>query len=132
MAVADVQARIEQLVAVIDEVTAAPTVKIWPLEKLIDHARWVKLYVDLELAFKPHRYVEDELWLRRSFTTEDDARQLLVEFRATVSDMAAATSGLVALRNLRARIEGLLHVTQDWWRWKAESKSKAPPSSAHG
>lgn len=124
MAVADVQARIEQLLAVIDEVVAAPAVKTWPLEKVIDHARWVMLYIDLELAFQPYRDVQDAAWASRRFTTEEAARQLLVEFRSSVSDLAAVTAGHRALRNLRARVEGVLNVTLEWWKSKAEAKSQ--------
>jgi hypothetical protein len=81
-----------------------------------------KLYIDFELAFQKYREVEDAAWAERRFLTEVTARQLLVEFRSTLSDVAAATAGVKQLRNLRARIEGVLNVAQEWWRWKAEEK----------
>ncbi|MDY7232147.1 hypothetical protein [Hyalangium rubrum] len=62
----------------------------------------------------------------RPLSTEEEARQLLVEFRARLRDVSAVTAGHVELRNLRARVEGVLNVAQDWWKAKAEEKS--PPS----
>jgi hypothetical protein len=122
MAIAEVQSRVEQLRAVIDEALEAPATPIRMVERIFDHARWVRLYIDLELAYKPYRDVQDEAWVARRFSTEDAARQLLSEFRATIGDIPAVTAGLKDLRNLRARVEGVLAVTQDWWKEKAQAK----------
>jgi hypothetical protein len=122
MAIAEVQSRVEQLGSVIDEAVAAPATTIRMVERIVDHARWVRLYVDLELAFKPYRDVQDAAWSTRRFSTEDQARQFLSEFRATIQDVSAVTAGLTELRNLRARVEGVLNVGQEWWQAKAEAK----------
>jgi hypothetical protein len=120
MAIAEVHVRIGKLLGTIEEILGTPKTDIRMLERLVDHARWAKLYIDLELAFKPYWGVEDAEWSTRHFVTEPTARLMLEEFRSTLSDVAAATAGHVKLRNLRARVEGVVNVAQGWWKEKAE------------
>jgi len=115
MAIAEVHVRLGKLLGSIDELLGTPKADIRMLERLIDLARWAKLYIDLELAFKPYRDVRDAEWATRRFSTETAARQMFEEFRSTLSDVAAETAGHVQLRNLRARVEGVLNVAQQWW-----------------
>jgi hypothetical protein len=115
MAIAEVHVRLGKLLASIDELLGTPKADIRLLERLIDHARWAKLYIDLELAFKPYRDVRDAEWATRRFSSEAPARQMFEEFRSSLSDVSAETDGHVALRNLRARVEGVLNVAQQWW-----------------
>jgi hypothetical protein len=125
MAIAEVQSRVEQLRVVIDEALKAPEAPAIPIrmvERIFDHARWLRLYLDLELAYKQYGDVQDEAWIARRYSTESAARELLSEFRATIDDIPAVTAKLKELRNLRARVEGVLAVTQDWWKAKAEAK----------
>ena len=122
MAIAEVHVRIGKLLSTVDEILESSSSDIRVIERLIDHARWAQLYVDLELAFQPYREVADAAWTTRHFQTEVTARQVLAEFRATLSDVAAATAGVAQLRNLRARVKGVLNVAQEWWQWKAEEK----------
>jgi hypothetical protein len=120
MAIAEVHVRIGKLLAVIDEIRETSSSNIRTIERLVDLARWTKLYIDLELAYQPYWDVEDAPWRTRQFSTEDAARKLLVEFRSTLRDVAATTAGHVKLRNLRARVDGVLNVSQEWWRSLAE------------
>ncbi|HYH97209.1 hypothetical protein [Hyalangium sp.] len=122
MAIAEVHVRIGKLLGTIEEILGTAKTDIRVLERLVDQARWAKLYIDLELAFKPYWGVEDAAWSTRHFVTEPTARQMLEEFRSTLSDVAAATAGHVKLRNLRARVEGVVNVAQGWWKEKAEEK----------
>jgi hypothetical protein len=122
MAIADVHVRLGKLLSVIDEILESSSIDVRLIERLIDSARWAKLYIDLELAYQKYREVTDAEWTTRRFLTEVTARQLLVEFRGTLSDVAAATTGVVPLRNLRARVEGVLNVAQEWWKWRTEEK----------
>jgi hypothetical protein len=115
MAIAEVHVRLGKLLASIDELLGSPTVDIRLIERLIDHARWAKLYIDLELAFKPYRDVRDADWVTRRFVSEAATRQMFEEFRASLANVAAETNGHVAQRNLRARVEGVLNVAQQWW-----------------
>jgi hypothetical protein len=122
MAIAEVHVRLGKLLAVIDEILDSSSADIRVLERLVDSARWAKVYIDFELAFQKYQEVADAAWATRRFLTEVTARQTLAEFRSTLSDVAATTAGVVPLRNLRARVEGVLNVAQDWWKWKAEEK----------
>lgn len=122
MAIAEVHVRLGKLLSIVDEILESSSSDIRVIERLVDSARWAKLYIDFELAFKPYREVADADWARRHFKTEGTARQLLAEFRSTLSDVAATTAGVMPLRNLRARVEGVLNVAQGWWKWKAEEK----------
>lgn len=122
MAIAEVHVRLGKLLSVVDEILESSTSDIRVIERLVDTARWAKLYIDFELAFKPYHGVEDAEWATRRFLTEVTARQMLAEFRATLSDVAATTAGVMRLRNLRARVEGVLNVAQEWWKWKTEEK----------
>jgi len=115
MAIAEVHLRLGKLLGSIDEVLGSAKADVRMIERLIDHARWAKLYIDLELAFKPYRDVRDAEWTTRRFVSEAAARQMFEEFRASLSDVAAETEGHVAQRNLRARVEGVLNVAQQWW-----------------
>jgi hypothetical protein len=122
MAIAEVHVRIGKLLAAIDEVLETSSSDVRLIERLVDLSRWAKLYIDFELAYQPYRDVRDADWSTRRFSTEDEARKLLVEFRSTLRDVAAATTGHVELRNLRARVDGVLNVSQEWWRSLAEKK----------
>ncbi|WP_224248936.1 hypothetical protein [Hyalangium gracile] len=122
MAIAEVHVRIGKLLAAIDELLETSSTDIRLIERVVDLARWSKLYIDLELAYKPYRDVRDAEWTTRKFTTEESARKLLVEFRDTLRDVEASTTGHVEQRNLRARVEGVLNVTQEWWKQSAEKK----------
>src|SRR5512140_309607 len=122
MAIAELHVRICKLLAAIDDVLDSSTSDIREIERLVDLARWTKLYIDLELAYQPYWDVQDAEWSTRRFSTEEAARQLLVEFRSTLRDVAAATVGHVKLRNLRARVDGVLNVSQEWWKSLAEKK----------
>lgn len=115
MAIAEVHLRLGKLLGSIDEVLATPKVDVRMLERLIDHARWAKLYIDFELAFKPYRDVQDADWGTRKFESDATARQMFEEFRTRLGDVGAETAGHVPLRNLRARVEGVLNVAQQWW-----------------
>jgi hypothetical protein len=115
MAIAEVHVRLGKLLASIDEVLATPKADVRLIERLIDHARWAKLYIDLELAFKPYRDVRDADWATRRFVSEEKARQMFEAFRVSLSDVAAETAGHVEQRNLRARVEGVYNVAQQWW-----------------
>ncbi|KFE69915.1 hypothetical protein DB31_4957 [Hyalangium minutum] len=115
MAIAEVHMRLGKLLGSIDEVLGTPKVDIRSIERLIDQARWAKLYIDFELAFKPYRDVLDADWGTRKFVSETSARQMFEEFRTRLGDVAAETAGHVPLRNLRARVEGVLNVAQQWW-----------------
>ncbi|WP_224366680.1 hypothetical protein [Hyalangium versicolor] len=122
MAIAELHVRIGKLLADVDEVLKTSGGDARLIEQLADHARWAKLYIDLELAYQPYWDVRDADWATRRFETEDQARQLLVEFRSTMRDVSAVTAGHVQLRNLRARVEGVLNVSQEWWKQLAEKK----------
>jgi hypothetical protein len=122
MAIAEVHVRLGKLLAIIDEILDSSSADIRMLERLVDSARWAKVYIDFELAFQKYREVADAAWAERRFLTEVTARQTLAEFRSTLSDVTAATAGVAPLRNLRARVEGVLNVAQDWWKWRAEAK----------
>lgn len=122
MAIAEVHVRLGKLLAIIDEILETSSTDIRVLERLVDTARWAKVYIDLELAFQKYREVADASWATRRFLTEVTARQMLAEFRSTLSDVAATTAGVMPLRNLRARVEGVLNVAQEWWKWKADEK----------
>src|SRR5918999_447402 len=115
MAIAEVHMRLGKLLGSIDELLGTPKTDIRMIERLVDHARWAKLYIDLELAYKPYWGVQDAEWTARRFLTEASARHMLEEFRSRLSDIAAETAGHVGLRNLRARVEGVLNVAQQWW-----------------
>lgn len=122
MAIAELHVRIGKLLAAIDEVVETSSSDIRSIERLVDLARWTKLYIDLELAYQPYWDVRDAAWASFHFSTEEVARQLLVEFRSTLRDVAAETAGHVKLRNLRARVDGVLNVSQEWWTSLAEKK----------
>jgi hypothetical protein len=122
MAIAEVHLRLGKLLSAIDEIRGASTTDIRMLERLVDYARWAKLYIDLELAFQPYWGVQDAEWTTRHFVTDAQARQMLEEFCSTLGDVTAATAGHVKLRNLRARVEGVLNVAEEWWQWRAEAK----------
>lgn len=122
MAIAELHVRIGKLLAAIEEVLDSSPANIREIERLVDLTRWTKLYIDLELAFQPYWDVRDAAWASFHFSTEEVARQLLVEFRSTLRDVAGETAGHVQLRNLRARVEGVLNVSQEWWKSLAEKK----------
>jgi hypothetical protein len=122
MAIAEVHVRLGKLLSVIDEILESSSIDIRLIERLVDSARWAKLYIDFELAYQKYREVTDAEWTTRRFLTEVTARHLLVEFRGTLSDVAAETADVVPLRNLRARVEGVLNVAQEWWKWRQEEK----------
>jgi hypothetical protein len=122
MAIAEMHVRLGKLLSAIDEILESSSTEIRMIERLVDVARWAKLYIDFELAYQKYQEVQDAAWTSRRFLTEVTARQMLAEFRSTLSDVAATTNGVVPLRNLRARVEGVLNVAQEWWKWKAEEK----------
>ena len=122
MAIAELHVRLGKLLAVVDEILETSSTDLRLIERLVDLARWSKLYIDLELAYQPYWDVQDAAWSTFRFSTEEQARKLLAEFRSTLRDVAAATAGHVALRNLRARVDGVLNVSQEWWKQQAEKK----------
>lgn len=132
MAIAEVHVRIGKLLADIDELLQSTVTDIRLLERLVDHARWSKLYIDLELAYQPYWDVRDAAWATFEFSTEDVARKVLGEFRSTLRDVSAATTGHVQLRNLRARVEGVLNISQEWWKQLAEKEQARRPSPQTG
>ncbi len=123
MAMADVHVRLGKLLGTIEEILGTPKTDLRMLERLVDQARWAKVYIDFELAYKPYRDVADADWATRHYLTEAKARQLLAEFLSSLDDVSAATAGHVGLRNLRARVEGVHNVAQEWWKEKAEGKA---------
>jgi hypothetical protein len=132
MAIAEVHMRIGKLLADIDELLQSNATDIRLIERLVDHARWSKLYIDLELAYQPYWDVRDAAWATFRFSTEDVARKVLGEFRSTLRDVSAVTAGHVQLRNLRARVEGVLNIAQEWWRQLAEKNEAGRPGPHAG
>jgi curved DNA-binding protein CbpA len=79
------------------------------VEAVVDAARWARLEVDSALAFKGHvADLRDEAWKRLTYTDRKSALEVFTRFRL----MTEATWDLVALRNLRARLDGLLAVAR--------------------
>ena len=75
------------------------------VDAVIDAARWARLDVDGALAFKGHvAELRDADWLRLSPASHDEALAIFRRFLAS----RTTSWDLVAMRNLRARLEGLL------------------------
>jgi curved DNA-binding protein CbpA len=118
----DVEARLQRLVAAIDRACESPTVTRQKLDAVLDAARWSRLHVDLALAFKPQVHpLRDRAWSMARYTAERDARELVAAFRETVLRLDVSRIDHVELRNLRARLDGLLAVAEGWRRALAPS-----------
>jgi hypothetical protein len=76
---------------------------------VVDAARWARLEVDSALALKGHvAGLRDQSWCTLKFTTRSAA---LATFTAFVDGHRDALD-LVEMRNLRARLEGLLTIAR--------------------
>jgi hypothetical protein len=85
------------------------------LETLLDAARWTRLHVDFALAFQRQVHpLTDAAWSARRFTTERAAMATIVEFRDRLVPAPASAMDLAGLRNLRARLDGLMAVVDGW------------------
>jgi hypothetical protein len=101
--VAQVQRRFEVVDAAIRAALAEPTRA--NLDAVIDAARWARFDVDAALAMKGHvPDLRDEHWATMKFTTPAMALSMLENFVATPLERL----DLVAMRNLRARLTGVL------------------------
>lgn len=110
-----VRTRLNRLIETVRTAIAAPSTAT--LAAVIDDARWTRLDVDTSLALKGHvADLRDAAWRDRSFTTESGAL-------ATLEEFAAAPSGklsLIEMRNLRARLDGLLAVVRGYHASRAK------------
>jgi len=107
--VARVRARIAKLNETLDAAIAAPTRDA--VAAVIDAARWARLDVDTALALKGHvADLRDARWTSLRFSTAPAA---LATFAAFV-DAPTQVLNLVEMRNLRARLEGLLAVARGY------------------
>ncbi|GAC1577450.1 MAG: hypothetical protein NVS3B20_25550 [Polyangiales bacterium] len=114
-----VHARLGRLIATIRAGMAAPSRKT--LAAIIDDARWTRLDVDNSLALKGHvADLRDAHWSGLLFTSPLQALEVLEAF------VRAPTEGLdlVEMRNLRARLDGVLSVARGYGAALASSGHK--------
>jgi hypothetical protein len=78
---------------------------------VIDRARWARFDVDSALAFKRQvSPLRDAHWSKLRFTNASDALKTLHAFL----EASPGSLGLVEMRNLRARLDGLLNVARGY------------------
>ena len=107
--VARVRARIEKVNEAIRAALQKPSREA--VAAIVDQARWAKLETDTALAFKRQAgTLRDAHWADLKFTSQDAAQKTLEEFASAPTKNA----NLVDMRNLRARIDGLLNVARGY------------------
>lgn len=104
-----VRARLATLMSALRAALARPDRE--RLGELVDRARWARFDVDVALSLKGHvTDLRDEPWRTLRFSEPREARQTLEAFlEAPVYRLP-----LVEMRNLRARLDGLIVVTNGW------------------
>jgi curved DNA-binding protein CbpA len=116
---ADVIDRLRSLLGAMDRASNAP-IGVKAIDAVLDEARWSRLYVDLALAFQRQVYpLRDDAWCTARYTGEREAWKLLASFRETVVRLEAMQLDVVELRNLRARLDGLIAVLEGFQRASA-------------
>ncbi|MGZ3449447.1 MAG: J domain-containing protein [Polyangiales bacterium] len=106
-AVARVRRRLEILEAAIRSACSDPSPS--KIAEVIDAVRWARLDVDTALAMKGHvADLFDEHWARMTFTTRAKAFWVLRQFIGA----PIARLDLVGMRNLRARLTGVLAIAR--------------------
>lgn len=104
-----VRARVAKLHESIGAAVEAPTLDT--LAAVVDDARWTRLDVDTALALKGHvADLRDAHWTTLQFTTPADALATFESFASAPTSNYA----LIEMRNLRARVEGLLKVARGY------------------
>jgi curved DNA-binding protein CbpA len=106
---ANVHRSLLRLVAAIDLATMHSTAE--SVAAVIDLGRWCKFETDLALALKGHvDPLRDAGWSSSVYEGPAAAARLIVKFRKLAAELDPAGLDLVELRNLRARLEGLIAV----------------------
>ncbi len=130
MALVDVVIRQENLNRIVGKAGSVAQMDAALLEQLLDAARWTRTHVDLELALQREvGDIRDQSWRELQFTNETAARSALRDFSAAIRPLPDAGLKLqVELRNLRARLDGLIQLSSGWWKALVE----APPTPSAG
>jgi hypothetical protein len=106
-AIGRVRKRLDTLDAAIRSALEAPSPQRFAT--VVDVARWARLDVDTALAMKGHvPNLRDERWARMTYTTRQSALDTLQEFLS----QPIARLDLVGMRNLRARLSGVIAVAR--------------------
>ena len=81
------------------------------IEDVVDVARWSRLETDLALGLKGHvDPLRDAAWSSLQYQGPAEAARVMVKFRKLAGELDQASLDLVELRNLRARLDGLIAV----------------------
>ena len=81
------------------------------IDDVVDVARWSRLETDLALGLKGHvDPLRDAEWSSLQYQGPADAARVMIKFRAHAAKLDQASLDLVELRNLRARLDGLIAV----------------------
>jgi hypothetical protein len=106
---ASVHRSLLRLLAAIDSAVRSSTSA--SITEVVDRARWCKLETDLALGLKGHvDPLRDAEWSSFLYQGPADAARIIVRFRRLAEELSQARLDLVELRNLRARLEGLIAV----------------------
>jgi hypothetical protein len=106
---ANVHRSILRLLAAIDLAVLSATRQ--SIDEVVDVARWCRLETDLALGLKGHvDPLRDAGWSSLQYQGPAEAARVIVHFRKIAARLDQARLDLVELRNLRARLDGLITV----------------------